>query len=42
MGGCTNVNGDPDNKINVSDLGYLTAYLFAIPPIPPPPACPNE
>jgi hypothetical protein len=36
-----NVNGDPAEKINVSDITYLIEYLFGIPPGPPPP-CPDE
>lgn len=31
-----NANGDPDDKINISDVTYLTSYLFGIPSGAPP------
>ena len=36
-----NANGDPDDKINVSDITYLVAFLFGI-PSGPAPACLEE
>ncbi|MDH4158432.1 MAG: hypothetical protein OEW00_14270, partial [candidate division Zixibacteria bacterium] len=36
-----NANGDPDGKVNISDVSYLLAYMFGIPSGPPPP-CPQE
>ncbi|MDH4158608.1 MAG: hypothetical protein OEW00_15170, partial [candidate division Zixibacteria bacterium] len=36
-----NANGDPDDKINISDVTYLLDYLFGIPTGPVPP-CPIE
>lgn len=36
-----NANGDPDDKINISDVTFLTAYLFGI-PTGPAPACQEE
>ncbi|MDH4156728.1 MAG: thrombospondin type 3 repeat-containing protein [candidate division Zixibacteria bacterium] len=36
-----NANGDHDDKINVSDVSYLIAYLFGTPTGPVPP-CPAE
>ena len=36
-----NANGDPDDKINISDVTYLLDYLFGIPSGPAPP-CPEE
>jgi len=32
-----NANGDPDDKINISDVTYLLDYLFGIPSGPAPP-----
>jgi hypothetical protein len=32
-----NANGDPLDKVNVSDVTYLTTFLFGIPLGPPPP-----
>jgi hypothetical protein len=36
-----NVNTDPEDKTNVSDVSYLVSYLFGI-PIGPFPGCPSE
>ncbi|MDH4156765.1 MAG: CRTAC1 family protein [candidate division Zixibacteria bacterium] len=36
-----NANNDPDDKVNISDVSYVLAYLFGI-PSGPPPACPAE
>ncbi|MDH4158360.1 MAG: SBBP repeat-containing protein [candidate division Zixibacteria bacterium] len=36
-----NVNGDSEDKVNVSDVTYLLTHLFGIPTGPPPP-CPEE
>lgn len=36
-----NVNGDPDEKINIADITYGVQYLFGI-PIGPKPTCPAE
>jgi len=36
-----NVNGDFEDKVNISDLTYLTAYLFGV-PAGPEPVCPEE
>lgn len=36
-----NANDDPEDKINIADVTYLTSFLFGIPPGPSPP-CPNE
>lgn len=45
VGCCTgirgNVNSDPDDKVNISDVTYLTAFLFGI-PSGPAPACLEE
>ncbi|MDH4157692.1 MAG: VCBS repeat-containing protein, partial [candidate division Zixibacteria bacterium] len=32
-----NANGDPEDKVNISDVSYLLAYLFGIPTGPEPP-----
>ena len=32
-----NANGDPDDKVNISDVAYLLAYMFGIPSGPAPP-----
>ena len=31
-----NVNADPEEKVNISDVTFLVKYLFGIPPGPPP------
>lgn len=31
-----NVNNDPEDKVNISDITYLTQFLFGIPPGPAP------
>lgn len=36
-----NANGDPDDKINISDVTFLTSYLFGI-PSGPAPSCTEE
>ncbi len=36
-----NANDDTDDKVNISDVSYLLAYLFGIPTGPAPP-CPQE
>ena len=36
-----NANGDPEDKTNISDVSYLLAWLFGIPPGPAP-VCPEE
>lgn len=36
-----NANGDPEDKVNISDVTYLTAYLFGI-PSGPVPSCTEE
>ncbi|MDH4156469.1 MAG: SBBP repeat-containing protein [candidate division Zixibacteria bacterium] len=36
-----NANNDPDDKVNISDVSYLLAYLFGI-PSGPRPGCPAE
>jgi len=45
-GGCClgirgNANNDPDDKANISDVSYLLAWLFGIPPGPAPPCLPE-
>ena len=45
-GGCSlgirgNANNDPDDKANISDVSYLLAWLFGIPPGPAPPCLPE-
>lgn len=32
-----NSNGDPEDKLNISDVTYLVSYLFGVPIGPPPP-----
>jgi hypothetical protein len=32
-----NTNGDPEDKLNISDITYLISYLFGAPAGPPPP-----
>ena len=41
LGSRGNANGDIDEKVNVSDVSYLVAYLFGI-PTGPAPDCPQE
>lgn len=36
-----NVNADPEDKVNISDVTFMTAYLFGI-PAGPAPACTEE
>jgi len=36
-----NANGDPDDKVNISDVSFLVSYLFGI-PTGPAPSCPEE
>lgn len=36
-----NVNSDPDDKVNVSDVTFIVSYLFGI-PAGPPPLCVQE
>ncbi|MDH4241252.1 MAG: hypothetical protein OEW48_16970, partial [Phycisphaerae bacterium] len=36
-----NANGDLGEKVNISDVSYLLAYMFGIPTGPAPP-CPEE
>jgi hypothetical protein len=35
-----NADGDPDERVNVSDIAYMVAWLFGIPSGPAPPPCP--
>lgn len=36
-----NSNGDPEEKVNIADIAYVTSYLFGI-PAGPAPSCPDE
>lgn len=36
-----NANGDPEEKVNISDIAFITSFLFGI-PAGPAPACPDE
>lgn len=41
IGSRGNVDGDPAESVDISDVSYLVKYLFSNPPGPPPP-CPVE
>ena len=41
IGSRGNVDGDPNENVDISDISYLINHLFLNPPGPPPP-CPLE